>query len=268
MPIPQCRWRFGEPCLVTDFITPNNVGVQHEAELLRGATPDESVENAASWIRDEFTYPLDKKGNPCASGQLKKYQYSWCKWGFSKYVYYMWAYPNEVLLTHKGICIQTANLLTSVYRALDLDAWTVLGEVRKAKSDELIGYHAWTDVVYKGERHTVETTVEEDVNILFPITSTHLRVSEWAQARDLYYIQEAKMRETNYIAGGMQSSIITELIGLPVSQVTTKGFYNTLALAGVLDDYVLVKPNPKLIAKEWQREERQAKTLIREAYHV
>ncbi len=270
MPIPKCRWRFGEPCLVSDFVTPDNVGVREAAELLKGDTPDKTIENVTKGIIP-FTYPLDKKGNPCASGQSRRYQYSWCKWMHSRYVYYMWSYPNEVLLTQRGICIDTANLCTSVLRALDLDAWTVLGEIHKAKpenNDQLIGYHAWTNVMYKGEWHTIETTVEENVNIIFPITSTCMKISEWAQGRNLYYLQESKFRENNYIAGGMQGGIMAELIGLPVSVVQKKGFYNTLALAGVLEDYTLVNPNPKLIAKEWHKEERQAKSLIRAAYHV
>jgi hypothetical protein len=268
----KCPWRFGEPCEVTDFVTPHNVGVREAAVLLTGTDPDTTVENAAIWIRDEFIYPLDAKGNPSADGQLKRYQHSWCKWMFSKYVYYMWAYPNEVLLTRKGICIATANLCTSVMVALGLDAWTVLGEVRKAKDDALIGYHAWTDVLYRGERTSVETTVEEKVNILFPAKFTGDRCSEWAQTRNLYYVPQSKFNQNEYIldSRGDKGFIMMELIGLPASQVEKRGFYNTKVMAG-LETRVLSplgRLNARRIEKDWRKEEKVAKALIRRAYHA
>lgn len=148
---PKCPWRFGEECLVTDFVTPGQIAVQEAAVPFVLPDNDESIEYVAAWIRDQFSYPLDRKGNPSASGLLKRYQRSRCKWEFSKLVYYMWAYPNEVLQSHRGICIDTANLCASVLRALDIPARVVLGEIRQPSDNALIGYHAWAEVKYRGE---------------------------------------------------------------------------------------------------------------------
>jgi len=268
MSCPKCPWRFGEPCLVTDFVTPDNIGVREAVALLNGEDPDTTIENIAAWVRDDFQYPLDKKGNPCASGRLQRYQVSWHNWLFSKYVPYMWAYPNEVLLTKKGICIATANLCTSAYRAGGLDAWTVLGEVRRAKSDALVGYHAWTDVLYKEARTTTETTVEEKVNILFPADLTTARGSLWAQKRDLYYVPQSRFREDEYIAEGPLGGIMMELIGLPAG-MANQNLHKTRVLAGLAMPFsILEKVSPMHIENERRKEELQVKTLIREAYRV
>ena len=270
MEIPKCPWRFGEECLVTEFVTPKQIAVQEAAVPFVNPDDDLSIESVAAWIRDEFTYPLDNKGNPSASGMLKRYQRAWCRWECSRFVYYMWAYPSEILQSRKGICIDTANLCVSVLRALKIPAWVVLGEIRQARDNALIGYHAWAEVKYKGEYCTIETTVEKPVNIIHKVTDTQSRHSDWATERNLYYIPEARYDESGYRSLGPQGGIMMQLIGLPSAMVSSKGFYNTLVTAGMADDTPssICSGTNTTLAKAWQKEEAVAKGKIREAYNV
>jgi hypothetical protein len=270
--MPKCPWRFGEECDCRDFITPDNRGVKQLAESLRGKDADETIEKVAAWIVPSITYPVDNKGNPCASAMQRRHQACWLRWGSSIYNPYIWAYPNETLALGRGICIDTSTLFVSLLQALDIPARVVLGELRTVKEDVLVGYHAWSKVFYRGDEYSAETTVEEaGRNILFPVGSTYQRYSEWAKSRGVYYVAQDEFDQRDYIAnaaGGQPGYPILELIGLPVSLVIKEGMCKTKALAGMgIEAAVMpVKPNVRQVERAWQKDELRARQVIREAY--
>ncbi len=271
-PVP---WRpLGELCSVTDFIQSDNCGIVAEADRLRGVIENSTIENIAAFVRDEFKYPFNKKGEPCASGQEKYHQVSWCKWLTSVYAPYQWNYPNVVLKLKRGICIDTANLFTSLCAASGFDdAYTVLGEVRTPNLNKLIGYHAWGEKIYKGEPCSVETTVEEPVNIIFPGKDTYDRCSDWASKRGIYYIPQSKYNKKGYIdnlgpLGHQLGVIMMELIGLPAG-MANRDLHRARVMAGLLLPFSPFEPvNPKKVEAERRKEEKVLQSLIRGAYHV
>jgi len=156
--IPIVDWRFGDKYYVTEFITPRNVMVENIARLYKGRSEIESFINVARWIRDKFYYPLDWRGQPSCDGQFLKSRKRFGSYHFRKCVAYMWLFPPETINMGFGICIDTALLATSVLIAMGLDAWCVLGAIYDNKG-ELIGYHAWTEVLIDNTWYLLETTI-------------------------------------------------------------------------------------------------------------
>ncbi|GAH35812.1 unnamed protein product, partial [marine sediment metagenome] len=128
--VPEVPWRFSERYLATDFVQTKNISILEEAGLLYKQNNGNFVRGVADYIRDNFYYPLDNAGNPSASGQLLRHQKGFMAYHFKNCVYYAWSLPNEVVATGCGICIDTANLATSLLRAKEnAETWVVLGDV-------------------------------------------------------------------------------------------------------------------------------------------
>jgi len=255
--IPEVSWRWGERYLVTDFVMAKNVAVMEQADSLYLGDKDRFVEAVARWIREEFFYPLDDAGNPSASGQLFRHRKGLFRgYFFKKYVPYMWSLPVETLLSGCGICIGTANLAGSIYRAKALgDAWVCLGAVRSTKDDTLLGMHAWVCVPYHGATYLLETTAHElGANNLVLASDVYDRASRWAQNAGLYYVQHAKYNESEFIGDGPLGVGIVEAMGLPAKRVLLFGLDATR------------KQKPGKLYKEWQQEELIKEHLLREAY--
>lgn len=252
--IPETPWRFGERYLVTDFVQVNNIAIIDMANSLQG---DGFISNVAAWIRDKFYYPLDGSGNPSAQGQLLRHQ----KGLFSGYhakkcVYYAWSLPNEILdFTRCGICIDTANLATSVLRVKGIDAWVTLGDVRDIKSDTLLGRHAWVTLPYEGENYVLETTIHEaGVKNMAKTKDVYDKNSEWAKRGGIYFVYQAKYNEKEFKGEGPLGSEIVELLGLPTHRVLLMGKVRTQ------------REKEGRLLKEWRAEERIITNLLREAY--
>lgn len=265
MEIPQVPWRYGERYLVTEFIQHQNVAVREIAGALpnKGAispvrtfTQDDFVLAASIHIRDGYYYPLDSAGNPSASGQLLRYKKGFMSYHFKKCEDYVWALPCEVINTKCGYCAETANLATSLLIAGGIpNSWVVLGEVRTAKDDRLLGYHAWTECPYLGVQNSMETTVDEEgVNILLPISSAYDRHSQWAQNKNLYYVPQSRYNAGEYIGEGPLGGMMVELMGLPAKRMLISGFDRT------------IKVRRKTLQRELLQEARLIKRLLLEAY--
>lgn len=158
--IPIISWRFGEEYYIVEFVTPKTYMIEKIAEKLKGRDEVETILNIAKFIRDEFYYPLDSRGNPSCDGQFLKSRKSVFSYHFRRCVPYMWLFPSETLNMRFGICIDTSLLATSIMRRLDIDAYCVLGAVRD-KRGQLLGYHAWTEFMLNKEWFILETTIHE-----------------------------------------------------------------------------------------------------------
>jgi hypothetical protein len=104
----------------------------------------------------KIKYPLDILLQP-ATGSVFRYGIGFMRFGKALKSSYIWLFPFETLLFKEGICIDTANLVTSLLRILDVDVFTVLGEVHNSKTNEFLGLHAWTEY---GDT-VIETTIHE-----------------------------------------------------------------------------------------------------------
>ena len=259
--IPEVPWRFGERYLVTEFIQHQNVAVKEIANSLQiwpynASNQDKFVEAASVHIRDAYFYPLDDAGNPSTSGQLLRYRKGFMKYHFKKCEDYVWALPVEVINTKCGYCAETANLATSILIAGGIpNSWVVLGEVRTAKDDRLLGYHAWSETQYSGSQHVMETTVDEEgVNILAPISAAYNRQSAWAQGSNLYYHPQSRYHANEYIGEGPLGGMMVQLMGLPAKRVLLFGIDKTL------------REKSKRLLKEHLQEDRLIRQLLLEAY--
>lgn len=258
MEIPECPWRFGEKYLATDFVTPSNIAIREEADVLHEGTDDDQfIYMASRWVRDNFFYPLDRAGKPSAQGQLLRHHISLtagyhCK----KCVYYAWSLPNEVIgATKCGICVDTANLAASILRAKTIDAWVVLGDVLSAKDDTLLGRHAWVMVPVGGVNQVIETTIHEaNINNVIEAALVYDKTSWWAQDKGIYYSVQARYNEKEYIGEGPLGGQIMELFFLPAKRVMIFGLNGTRRL------------KPRKLYKEWRQEERIKTALVAEAY--
>lgn len=256
MELPQVPWRYGERYLVTDFIQHQNVAVREIALSLPSGSQDEFVLAASVHIRDGYYYPLDNAGNPSTSGQLLRYRKGLMSYHFKKCEDYVWALPCEVINTGCGYCAETANLATSLLIAGGIpDSWVDLGEVRTAKEDQLLGYHAWTECPYLGVQNVMETTVDEEgVNILCPISEAYDRHSQWAKNANLYYVPQSRYNASEYIGEGPLGGMMVQLMGLPAKRGLLPGFD------------IEVKEKPRKLQRELLQEARLIHLRLLGAY--
>ncbi len=145
---------------VTDWIQINNPVLRAIAKDLKGDTAEDVISSAAAFVAKHLEYPLDYRGRPTASQHIKLF-----KWWNGFYLEdrsedYGWLLPNETVKVKKGICFDSACLLTTLLRIRNINAMTALGATIKTKTKELLGFHAWTEVTTdKQQRLVLETTV-------------------------------------------------------------------------------------------------------------
>jgi len=241
MPVPVVDWRFGDKYYVTEFIMVGNSMIRDEYEKLKDADENAFIENVATWIRDNFQYPIDYRGNPAAQAQLLKYKRNPLNWMFKKCVDYHWSFPTEVLVTKLGICIDTSNLAESVLRVRPLpETYVALGEVRRTADNQLLGYHAWVELPYRNERYVLETTIHrKDV---WPLIKAN---DVYGGKLDVYYIKHAYYDETKYVpVTSLGAYQIIYLLGLPARKVQLLGFEKVISM------------KPRKIYRMWREEEK------------
>ncbi len=255
--IPECPWRFGERYLVTDFVQVNNVAVKGQAAKLAAGTKDDYIRAVAAWIRDDFFYPLDSGGNPSAQGQFLRHQKGIMQGYFAKKcVYYAWSFPNEILgFTRCGICIDTAQLAGSVLIAGGIDAWVILGDVRRSTDDSLLGRHAWVEVPYQADQYIIEATIHKtNIDNMVKASSVYDKKSDWAKTNNLYYPVQAKYNESIFDEVGPLGSSMIELMGMPAKKQYSLGLEKTKC------------ESSKKLFKEWRQQELLKEKIIAEAY--
>ncbi len=257
--IPEVPWRFGERYLATDFVTEKNIAVSNCADNLWAgcSSPDDFISDVAVWVRDNFYYPLDSSNNPSAGAKLFRHnKSSICdSYHFKKKVYYAWSFPCEVINMGCGICIDTANLTTSLLRNKGIECSTTLGDVRSTDDHRLLGRHAWTEVIWSGQKYIIETTIHEaGVANMVLQSDVYNCNSQWAKDRGVFYQPEAGYTENSFTGEGPLGEEIVSIMGLPANRVLLFGIEKTL------------QKTSKVLHNEWAREERMKTSLLREAY--
>ena len=247
---PVINYRFGDRYWVTDFVAPDNPDVKEIVERMPG---DNFVDAVAEYVRDNYQYPLSRN-LPSCDGQLWRYSQGFCKKGFKRRCYYVWAFVPETIQSKLGYCAETANLCTSLLRA-KVVAWTAIGEVRKL-SDDLLGYHAWTVVNYRDSQYIDETTIHSKANVLVLASDAYDKNSQFCQRGGIYYVEHARYSEAEYIGVTDlgRSGVILNLLGKPLKMLNLYGLETLLTL------------NPKKVYKAWRREEVVKQQVISSAY--
>lgn len=77
-------------------------------------------------------------------------------WDDRRYAYDHWNFPSETAAELLGDCEDTTFLLCSILRALGVETRAVLGKVYQG--DQLLGGHAWVEVLRGGKWEILETT--------------------------------------------------------------------------------------------------------------
>jgi hypothetical protein len=258
--VPEVPWRPAR-WLTTNFVQPDNPAVKEEAAKLKSIsqTDDEYVLACAEFIRDSFIYPLDYLKEPSAGMVLRRYDKGrWWKYYFNKTMDYSWGFPCETLVIGKGICIDTALLMTSLLMAGGIYAKTALGAVVNSKTDEVAGYHAWTEMIYKGVGSTCETTIHsKDTDTILQIASTYNRNSDWATSNGIYYKLEARFDDKLYEPAGLLGTEMVSLMGMTPQRVECFGMVDTLAR---------LYEKRKALSREWRKSAIITYKILSQAY--
>lgn len=183
--IPVVSYRFGDSYWVTDFVVPKNPDIQNVVTALGNVEGDKFVEAVATYIRDNFQYPL-WNDNPSCDGQLLRYTQGVLKHGFKCCEYYVWAFPPEVIQSKLGYCLVPETKIL---------CHTPKGVFYKQIKDVQLGDYVHT---HKGNLKKVtklyERPVDEDLVVLhlengeiIKVTANHsiYTTNDWTKARDL-----------------------------------------------------------------------------------
>ena len=208
MKIPECTWRPGR-YLVTDFIMPDNIAVKEQADVMRklAGNDDDYIKIVAAFIRDpkNFIYPLQKDGDPSSGLKFERYDNGCAinkRYSYKQEMDYSWGFPPETLIIHKGICIDTALLMTSLLIAGGISAKNCIGAVCDIKTGQDVGYHSWSQFMYRGEMCGGETTIHFDAETIIRVSGLYYPNSDWALSNGIYYRREAEWDKTGYDAIG------------------------------------------------------------------
>lgn len=210
-------FRFGDKWSVREFVTPDNPHVREffDREVVGGrdsVSNDEVVESVARVIRDYFYYPLNIFGSPSTEAKLLRYLIIppfWWKW--RRFEPYIWQFPAETIVIGGGVCIDTANLCTSLLRVKRIDSFTVVGDVRRADTDEIVGYHAWTQTWYKGAWWIIETTIHDPkTNNMALAKDVYDRNGDFAKKTGIYYKPYFSFNEEDVIVQDMVKLTLSE----------------------------------------------------------
>jgi hypothetical protein len=259
--IPECPWRPAR-WLTTEFVRPFTVAVLEEATALRKlvTTDDEYIKVVANYVRDNFTYPLEKNGDPSAGLCFRRYDKGWLikRYFYNQEMDYAWGFPQETIKMGKGICIDTALLCTSLLISGGVPSKVALGAVVNAKDGTVAGYHAWSTFIYKSEPCANETTIHSpDVETLTKLSSVYDKNSDWAKNTGIYYRQEAEFDNKTYDATGQLGKDMVCLMGLTSQRVECYGLTDTLERAD---------RKRRSMAREWRKSEVLKQHILSQAY--
>jgi hypothetical protein len=195
--MPIVDFRFGESYYVNDFLQINNPSVAAaltEALQQLNGSNDQKIEVIADYIKRKYQYPFMVDGSPSCGGYFLRYQKDSKFKDFHWHAIrdYMWSFPAECIVQKLGICIDTSNLAFSLLKMAGVPAKVCLGAVYETKSNQLLGYHAWVEVSYKGETYVFETTIHPDGVNLLPAKAVY------GKKMDVYYVKEAEYDEKSY----------------------------------------------------------------------
>jgi hypothetical protein len=174
---------------VREFIQVNHEWLREIAEKLRKPSQLETVKNVYRFNVREIQYPFRADGKPAIGFEFKAFP--WLIYGFFKLYLaeyqqeYAWLMPSQLLKFKYGICVDTANLCTTLLRILGINAYTVLGVV--VGGGKYYG-HAWTIAEADGEWYFLETTIHKGKP---PV----IKLSELPSRVQLNYVEVARFNE-------------------------------------------------------------------------
>jgi hypothetical protein len=175
---------------VREFIQVNHELLKEIAgKLKETGMPFETVKNVYRFNVREIQYPFRADGKPTIGFEFKAFP--WLIHGFFKLYLaeyrqdYAWLMPSQLLKLKYGICVDTANLCTTLLRVLGFNAYTVLGVIEGG--GKYYG-HAWTIVEVGGVWYFLETTIHKGRP---PV----IRLSELSNRVQLNYIEVARFNE-------------------------------------------------------------------------
>jgi hypothetical protein len=265
MNIPACPWRPAR-WFVTEFVRPFSPAILEQATALRKlvTTDDEYIKVCANYVRDNFTYPLEKNGDPSAGLVLKRYDKG-CRtkrYFFNQEMDYAWGFPNETIKLKLGICIDTALLMTSLLIAGGVPAKVALGAVINNEDGSVAGYHAWSTFMFQDVKCADETTIHFKAETINKITSLYYATSDWSKGNGIHYRQDSDFDHESYDATTELGKNMVALMGLPAQRVDE----NTIQCYGINDILELREKKHKSITKEWRKAEIIKHKILSSAY--
>lgn len=151
---------YGEPEVLTHFITPEQTAIQLQAKELKKDNDMATVTATYDWLETNYHYEVDKieiinNGHTVLKGSCDT-----------------WNLPIfSLAIRHQnggfyGDCEDGTFLLVSLLRANGIQAWAHIGTVEINGS---IYGHAWATVVLNGQEFLLETTLGQTIQSLRPV---------------------------------------------------------------------------------------------------
>jgi len=165
----------GETYYVTDFIQVANPHMKAIAEKLGAENNDDAILKALQVTCGELLYPINWKGSPAIERHVQVF-----KWWDGFYLTdegekkYGWLLPNQIAVTRKGICIDSACFCATLLRILKVDAYVVLGAILEPRTKRILGFHAWVAARKSdGKQYLLETTIHPVTPPLIPVDDVY-----------------------------------------------------------------------------------------------
>jgi hypothetical protein len=249
-----------------DFIQSNNIAIKDQASILKALahSEDDYIRVVSNYIRDDFVYPLQKDKDPSAGLCFLRYD-DGCfikKYYCKKEMEYAWGFPNETIVIKKGICIDTALLMTSLLLAGGIPAMCCLGAIVNVKDDSVAGYHAWSEFMYLGDLCADETTIHFPAETIIRIGGAYYKNSDWAKTNGIYYRKESMFNNTDEQTAGPLGCNMVALMGLPPQRVDE----TRVKCFGIQDTLDRMEKKGKAIAKEWRKSETIKHQILSHAF--
>jgi transglutaminase-like putative cysteine protease len=154
---------WGEPEILTSFITPNQTAIKLQAEQLKKNTDMETIIATYDWLESGYHYETD-------SLEVRNNGHTILKGGPDT-----WNPPVFTLaVKHQNDgnvwvdCEDGTYLLVSLLRANNINAWANIGTV---EIDGSVYGHAWATVILNGQEFLLETTLGQPLQALKPVPS-------------------------------------------------------------------------------------------------
>ena len=182
--MPTTTWWFGVERDLHEFIIPDAYAIRKIADQFKKLSDKEFIYEVAHWVRDNFTYPLNSRGEPAAEHEWHYYEYGtdcpyrglankilgrlgyiWAesdkRFLFNRRWPYVWQDALMSLVTKIGICIDTAILCSSILRVRkNIRSFCEVGYVTVPGDPRRFG-HAWSIAQIEGKWLLIETTIHE-----------------------------------------------------------------------------------------------------------
>jgi|GEM_PF-5770375 len=152
---------WGEPEILTSFITPNQPAIKSQAQQLKKDNDMATTIATYNWLEDKYHYETD-------SLEIRNSKHTVLKGGIDT-----WNLPVLTLaIKHQNNghiwvdCEDGTFLLVSLLRANGINAWANIGTVEINGS---IYGHAWATVILNGNEYLLETTLGQTLQALRPV---------------------------------------------------------------------------------------------------